>query len=114
MRQSLSFELARELARFRTEAGERLVNHGPLALRSWLARALQLDDKACGVLVELFEAQIQWSEIPSESELLVEELAITHRLGLDLTPFTRRCTGRPVKHSGAPRPPDWAAKSVAT
>jgi ATP-dependent helicase Lhr and Lhr-like helicase len=72
MRQSLSFELARELARFRTEAGERLVNDGPLALRSWLERELRLDDKACGVLVELFEAQIQWSEIPSESELLVE------------------------------------------
>jgi ATP-dependent helicase Lhr and Lhr-like helicase len=72
MRQSLSFELARELARFRTEAGDRLVNDGPLALHSWLARVLQLDDRACGVLVELFEAQIQWSEIPSESELLVE------------------------------------------
>jgi ATP-dependent helicase Lhr and Lhr-like helicase len=72
MRQSLSFELARELARFRTEAGERLVNDGPPALRALLARELRLDDRACEVLVELFEAQIQWSEIPSESELLVE------------------------------------------
>ena len=72
MRQSLSFELAQELARFRTEAGDHLVNDGPFVLRSWLGQALQLDDRAAEVLVELFEAQVQWSEIPSERELFVE------------------------------------------
>jgi ATP-dependent helicase Lhr and Lhr-like helicase len=71
-RQSLSFELAQELARFRSEAGDRLVNDGPSVLRSWLARVMQLDERASGVLVELFEAQVQWSEIPSEAELFVE------------------------------------------
>ena len=44
-RQSLSFELARELARFRARAGERLISDGPIALRSWLARVLQLEDR---------------------------------------------------------------------
>jgi ATP-dependent Lhr-like helicase len=71
-RQSLSFELARELAHFRALAGDLLVNDGPVALRSWLTRALQLDDRASDVLIELFEAQIRWSEVPSESDLLVE------------------------------------------
>ncbi len=71
-RQSLSFEVARELASFRTQAGDLLVNHGPSALRSWLAHELLLDDKAAEVLLELFEAQIQWSEIPSQSDLLIE------------------------------------------
>jgi ATP-dependent helicase Lhr and Lhr-like helicase len=72
MRQSLSPELARELAHFRAEAGDCLVNDGPLALHARLARGLQLDDQAASVLVELFEAQIQWSEVPAESDLLVE------------------------------------------
>ena len=71
-RQSLSYELAQELAGFRAEAGDRLVNDGPFVLRSWLGQALQLDDRAVDVLVELFEAQVQWSEIPSDGELFVE------------------------------------------
>jgi ATP-dependent Lhr-like helicase len=71
-RQSLSYELAQELARFRTRAGKRLVSAGRSALHSWLGRVLQLDNRACELLVELFESQLECSEIPSESELLVE------------------------------------------
>jgi ATP-dependent Lhr-like helicase len=71
-RQSLSLELARELAAFRAEAGNQLISNGPTELCSWFAEALQLDAGACEVLTELFEAQIQWSEIPSASGLLVE------------------------------------------
>ena len=71
--QSLSSELARELAGFRAEAGDRLVERRASRLRSWLAEVFELDDQAAAVLVELFEAQVQWSEIPAESELLVEE-----------------------------------------
>ena len=71
-RQSLSLELALMLAVFREEAGNRLANEGTTTLRSWLTRTLRLDARACGVLVDLFESQMQCSEIPSKSELLVE------------------------------------------
>jgi ATP-dependent Lhr-like helicase len=84
-RQSLSFELAQELACFRTRAGDHLVNDGPFALRSWLAQVLQLDDRASEVLVELFAAQVQWSEIPSDSELFVESSPSTSGSGLTYT-----------------------------
>jgi ATP-dependent Lhr-like helicase len=70
--QSLSLELAHGLAAFRAEAGKQLLENGPLALHSWLAQSLRLDTCACGILANLFEAQAQRSEIPSESELLVE------------------------------------------
>ncbi len=85
MRQSLSFELAGQLARFRTEAGDHLVNDGPFALRSWLTQVLQLDDRASEVLVELFAAQVQWSEIPSDSELFVESSPSASGSGLTYT-----------------------------
>ncbi len=84
-RQSLSFELAQELARFRSEAGHCLLNDGPSVLRSWLARVMQLDEHASEVLVELFEAQVQWSEIPSEAELFVERSPLPSGRGLIYT-----------------------------
>ncbi len=84
-RQSLSFELARELARFRTQAGDHLVNDGPFAVRSWLAQVLQLDDRASDVLVELLEAQVQRSEIPTDSELFVESSPSPSESGLTVT-----------------------------
>ena len=71
-RQSLSAELAWELAEFRALAADVFESDGAAALRSWLARTLVLDDQACDVLAELFEAQVQWSEVPSLSDLLVE------------------------------------------
>ncbi len=72
-RQSLSFELAQELAGFRTQAARCLAEQSPAALRDWLIEAFGLDHGAAAVLVELFEAQTQWSDIPRTSEILVEE-----------------------------------------
>ena len=72
-RQSLSFELAHELAGFRDEAARRLVDESAAALREWLMESFDLDHGAAAVLIELFEAQEQWSEVPDASGLLVEE-----------------------------------------
>ncbi|MFI5455044.1 MAG: DEAD/DEAH box helicase [Isosphaerales bacterium] len=72
-RQSLSFELATELAAFRAEAARCLVEESPAALRAWLIETFKLDDASASVLIELFEAQAQWSEVPGPFGLLVEE-----------------------------------------
>jgi ATP-dependent Lhr-like helicase len=72
-RQSLSIELAQNLAEFRTEMARRLVEDGATSLRCWLSGVFQLDEQASLVLIELWESQAQWSEIPSAKELLVEE-----------------------------------------
>jgi len=72
-RQSLSFELATELAAFREEAARRLVEESSPALRSWLIDTFDLDATSALVLIELFEAQAQWSEVPGSLGLLVEE-----------------------------------------
>jgi ATP-dependent Lhr-like helicase len=71
-RQSLSPELALDLARFRAEAALRLAD-GPSALRGWLCEAQRLDTEAAGLLVHLFESQEQISEIPVPGTLLVEQ-----------------------------------------
>jgi ATP-dependent Lhr-like helicase len=72
-RQSLSPELAGELAAFRAEAGRRLVEDGPARLRAWLIEAFDVEPEAAAVVVELFQAQEQWSEVPDGKGLLVEE-----------------------------------------
>ena len=72
-RQSLSFELAQELAVFRVEAGRRLIEAGPAAVRKWLMASFDLDYGAASVLTELFEGQAQWSEVPGAFGILVEE-----------------------------------------
>jgi ATP-dependent Lhr-like helicase len=79
-RQSLSAELALELARFRAEAARRL-NDGASALRGWLCETHRLDPEAAGVLVDLIEAQQQCSEIPSPATLLVEQSPTCGHLG---------------------------------
>jgi len=84
-RQSLSFELATELAVFRAEAARRLVEESPAALRSWLIEAFDLDDDSALVLIELFEAQAQWSEVPGPLGLLVEESPSPHGEGIVYT-----------------------------
>jgi ATP-dependent Lhr-like helicase len=71
-RQGLTAELARDLARFREEAGARLAD-GLHALRDWLFEVCELDPEAAGVLEELFEAQERCSMIPPPGALLVEE-----------------------------------------
>ena len=81
-RQALSAELAQELAAFRLEAARRL-GEGPSALRGWLCESHGLDPEASGVLVHLFEAQEQQSEIPAPGTLLVEESP--HETGLVYT-----------------------------
>ncbi len=72
-RQTLSSELAWELAEFRVNAARQLVDRGPMSLRAWLVREFELDTEAAEVLVELFEAQVQWSEVPATDAMLVEE-----------------------------------------
>ncbi len=71
-RQSLSSELAGEVAEFRAEGARRFTRHGPLALRAWLIEALDLAPRVSAVLAELIEAQERLSEVPTVSELLVE------------------------------------------
>ena len=72
-RQSLSFELATELAGFRAEAARLLVEENAAALRAWLIATFELDDASALILIDLFEAQAQWSEVPGALELLIEE-----------------------------------------
>ena len=71
-RQSLTAELAREVAQFRDDAASRLVD-GPASLLNWLGATHGLDLEAAGVLVSLFEAQERLSAIPEPGSLLVEE-----------------------------------------
>ncbi len=56
-RQSLSSELAHEVAELRADGARRLTWGGPLALRSWLIESLDLGPKVAAVLAELIEAQ---------------------------------------------------------
>ncbi len=72
-RQSFSPELARELAGFRAEAARRLAEEGAETLRRWLLAELGLAPEAASLVIELFEAQEQWSEVPGAEDLLVEE-----------------------------------------
>jgi len=72
-RQSLSTELAWDLAGFRAEASRRSTCDGPDALRAWLAAELEIDARAAEVVAELIEAQDRWSETPGVDVLLVEE-----------------------------------------
>jgi ATP-dependent Lhr-like helicase len=72
-RQSLSGELATELAGFRAEAARLLGERGPSRLRAWLAAEYGLAPGAAAVLAELIEAQEQQSEVPGTDCLLVEE-----------------------------------------
>ncbi len=71
-RQSLSRELALDLARFREQASVMLVE-GPSALRGWLGETYELEPEAVAKLEELFLAQQQISRIPEPGSLLVEE-----------------------------------------
>ena len=83
-RQSLSTELAREVADFRAEGARRLARGGPLALRAWLIESQELESRASAVLAELIEAQERLSEVPRVTELLVEEYPVVRRAGIDL------------------------------
>jgi ATP-dependent Lhr-like helicase len=72
-RQSFSPELASELAGFRAETASLLAEKGAASLRRWLIAELDVEPEAATVVIELFEAQEQWSEIPGSEGLLVEE-----------------------------------------
>jgi ATP-dependent Lhr-like helicase len=71
-RQALSTELALDLARFRDESARRLAD-GPEVLHDWLVETHDLAPDAAEVLVRLFEAQEQRSEVPPLDALLIEE-----------------------------------------
>jgi ATP-dependent Lhr-like helicase len=81
-RQSLSSELAREVAAFRARAATHLTRGGPLALRRWFIESLDLGTKAAAVLTDLIEAQERTSEVPRTEELLVEEYPSSDEPGL--------------------------------
>ena len=72
-RQGLSPELALELAGFRERAASILDADGPSALLGWLGEAYRLEAGAARLLIALFEAQEQLSEVPRAGGLLVEE-----------------------------------------
>ena len=112
-RQSLSFELATELAGFRAEAARRLVEQSPAALRSWLIETFDLDDTSAAVLVELFEAQAQWSEVPDPHGLLVEESPSPQGEGIVYT-FHAPLHRAACEALGERPRPGWAADSAAT
>jgi ATP-dependent Lhr-like helicase len=80
-RQSLSSELANEIAEFRTQGATRLTQRGPLGLRAWLIEELDLGPGAARVLAELIEAQERYSQVPRTTELLVEEYPSARQLG---------------------------------
>jgi ATP-dependent Lhr-like helicase len=84
-RQSLSSELAGELAVFRAAAARRLGEEGPSAVRDRLAADLDLDAGAAAVIVELLEAQERWSEVPAADGLLVEAAPAPEGPGLVYT-----------------------------
>jgi ATP-dependent helicase Lhr and Lhr-like helicase len=71
-RQSLSPDLAHDLATFREHAANFLLD-GPESLRSWLFNDYRLELGGALVLQDLFEAQEQLSEIPRVGTMLVEE-----------------------------------------
>ena len=71
-RQSLSPELARDLATFRDEAS-RMAAEGPFALRARLVEGCGLDLDAASVVEDLIAAQDQVSEAPPPGGLLVEQ-----------------------------------------
>jgi ATP-dependent Lhr-like helicase len=71
-RQSLSRELALDLAEMRVRAARQLLD-GPTTLRTWLVDTYEFDPGAAQLLVDLFQAQEQVSEIPGADVLLIEE-----------------------------------------
>jgi ATP-dependent Lhr-like helicase len=71
-RQSLTSELAVEVAEFRAEAARRLGQQGPHALRAWLVAEPELPPPAAAVLADLIEAQERASEVPEVTDLLIE------------------------------------------
>jgi ATP-dependent Lhr-like helicase len=72
-RQALSAELARDLARFREEAGRIVSIEGEARLSGWLRSRYELDAETAEVLAALFVAQESLSEIPALGVLLIEE-----------------------------------------
>jgi ATP-dependent Lhr-like helicase len=72
-RQSLSTDLARDVAAFRSELARRAGDDGPEAAARWLDRAHGLDAASAGVLLALIEAQQAAGEVPAPDTLLVEE-----------------------------------------
>jgi ATP-dependent Lhr-like helicase len=81
-RQSLSWELASELAAFRAEAARQLGERGAPAARDLLSDELRIAHSAAAVIVELLESQERCSEVPSAAGVLVEESPAPESLGL--------------------------------
>ncbi len=92
-RQGLSADLARDLARFRVEAGL-ILHEGPSAFRSWLTTAHEIEPQAGAVLENLLRAQDQLSEIPGGDVVLIEEFPAEN--GLDFSYAFHAPLGRPA------------------
>ncbi len=71
-RQSLSRELALELARFRDQAGQLLIED-PTSLRGWLIDRFEIEPDDAALLERLIDAQQRISIVPNHRLLLVEE-----------------------------------------
>jgi ATP-dependent Lhr-like helicase len=81
-RQSLSTELAHEVAGFRAAAARRLTRGGPLALKAWLVDILDIQPRAAAVVAQLIEVQERTSEVPRMTDLLVEQFPTADEPGL--------------------------------
>jgi ATP-dependent Lhr-like helicase len=84
-RQSLSAELAGELAAFRAETARRLGEQGAPAVREWLTIDFDLDADSAAVITGLLEDQERCSEVPAADVLLVEEAPSPEGPGLVYT-----------------------------
>ena len=112
-RQSLSSELARRAGRLSRGGGPAARAEERRGRSATGCGDVRARPGAAAVLVELFEAQEQWSEVPDASGLLVEESPAPTATAWS-TPFTPRCTARRARRSGARPRPGWAGGSVAT
>ena len=82
-------------------------------MRDWLIEAFGLDHGAAAVLVELFEAQTQWSDIPRTSEILVEESLSPEGDGW-IYVFHAPLHAPPAKCSVVRLQPGWAVAGAET
>ena len=110
-RQSLSAELARDLAKFRDEAS-RMTSEGPSALRARLVEGCGLELDAAAVVEDLIVAQDQVSEV-SRRPAACSSRNRRATKGTS-TPSTCRSLARPARRSAAQSPRGWADGSAGT
>ena len=113
-RQSLSPELARELAAFRSEAGLRLAEEGAAALRGWLMAELDLEPGRRLGGGRAVRGPGAMERGPRRRWAPDRGVAHAGRAGSDPTRSTPRCTARPARRWRGRPAPDSAEGSAAT